>query len=70
MENIDKIIRKLEDQISFMQREISQMSEEIYTQQKEISNLRIELTHLKNKFNDIDKNNLSNLDEKLQPPHY
>tara|TARA_B110000196_G_C20780596_1_gene490868 strand:+ start:187 stop:399 length:213 start_codon:yes stop_codon:yes gene_type:complete len=70
MENIDKIIRKLEDQISFMQRETSQMSEEIYTQQKEISNLRIELTHLKNKFNDIDKNNLSNLDEELQPPHY
>ena len=34
---MEQLVKKLEEQISFMQQEISQMSEEIYTQQKEIS---------------------------------
>ena len=36
------LIKKIEEQISFMQQEILQMSDEIYSQQKEI-------THLTNK---------------------
>ena len=45
---MEHIVKKLEEQISFMQQEISQMSDEIFIQQKEISKLTIELINLKN----------------------
>ena len=68
---MEKIIKKLEEQISFMQQEISQMSDEIFIQQKEISKLTIELINLKNKLNDIDNNTgIRNLDDDTPPPHY
>ena len=68
---MEKIIKKLEEQISFMQQEISQMSDEIFIQQKEISKLTIELINLKNKLNDIENNTgIRNLDDDTPPPHY
>ena len=34
------LIKKLEEQISFLQQEVSQMSDELYSQQKEVSFLK------------------------------
>ena len=68
---MEKIVKKLEEQISFMQQEISQMSDEIFIQQKEISKLTIILVNLKNKLNDIENNiGIRNLDDDTPPPHY
>lgn len=68
---MEQIVKKLEEQISFMQQEISQMSDEIFTQQKEISKLSIELINLKNKLHDMENNTgVQNVDEEAPPPHY
>ena len=68
---MEHIVKKLEEQISFMQQEISQMSDEIFIQQKEISKLTIELINLKNKLHEIENNTgVRNLDEETPPPHY
>ena len=68
---MEQIVKKLEEQISFMQQEISQMSDEIFTQQKEISKLSIELINLKNKLHDMENNTgIQNADEEAPPPHY
>ena len=65
------LIKKIEEQISFMQQEISQMSDEIFIHQKEISKLTIILVNLKNKLNDIENNiGIRNLDDDTPPPHY
>jgi len=67
---MEKTIKKLEEQISFMQKEISEMSDEIFTQQKEISKLNIILINIKNKIDHIEGNSgMRNLDEEI-PPHY
>ena len=39
---MEKIIKKLEEQITFLQQEVSQMNGELYYQQKEIKNLKKE----------------------------
>ena len=68
---MEKIIKKLEEQIAFLQNEISQMSDEIFIQQKEISKLTIELVNLKNKLSDVENNTgIRNLDDDTPPPHY
>ena len=68
---MEKIIRKLEEQISFMQLEIVQMSDEIYTQQKEIIQLTNEMIKIKEKLADIENNSgINNSDVESPPPHY
>ena len=37
---MEDLVKKLEEQISFLQNEISQMSDEVYSQQKEVSVLK------------------------------
>ena len=37
---MENLVKKLEEQISFLQNEISQMSDELYSQQKEVSVLK------------------------------
>ena len=65
------IVKKLEEQISFIQQEMHQMSDEIFTQQKEISKLTTELINLKNKLHDIENNiGIQNSSEEVPPPHY
>ena len=39
------LIKKLEEQIAFVQHEISKMSDELYSQQKEVSVLKNQLVH-------------------------
>ena len=68
---MDIIIKKLEEQISFLQNEVNQMSDEIFIQQKEIIKLNNELINLKNKINIIDENTKNlNSDDDIPPPHY
>ena len=68
---MDKINKKLEEQISFLQNEVNQMSDEIFTQQKEILKLNNELINLKNKIDIIEANTENlNLDDDVPPPHY
>ena len=38
---MEDLVKKLEEQISFLQNEISQMSDELYSQQKEVSVLSL-----------------------------
>ena len=38
--HMENSVKKLEEQIAFLQQEISQMSNELYSQQKEIKNLK------------------------------
>ena len=37
---MENLVKKLEEQITFLQQEMSQMSNELYSQQKEIMNLK------------------------------
>ena len=37
---MENLLKKLEEQIAFLQHEISQMSNELYSQQKEINKLK------------------------------
>ena len=37
---MENLVKKLEEQITFLQQEMSQMSNELYFQQKEIMNLK------------------------------
>ena len=68
---MEHIVKKLEEQISFIQQEMHQMSDEIFTQQKEISKLTTELIILKNKLHDIENNiGIQNSNEEVPPPHY
>ena len=53
---MDIIIKKLEEQISFLQNEVNQMSDEIFTQQKEILDLKKEILLLKEKIDSIETN--------------
>ena len=43
---METIVKKLEEQISFLQNEVNQMSDEIFTQQKEILKLNNELINI------------------------
>ena len=42
---MENLIKKLEEQVTFLQHEISQRSDELYYQQKEIVILKKELTN-------------------------
>jgi len=69
---MENLVKKLEEQISFLQHEISQMSEELYSQQKEIKILKQEISKLLIKrINELDSGVESNVikDDK-KPPHY
>ena len=68
---MDIIIKKLEEQISFLQNEVNQMSDEIFTQQKEILGLKKEILLLKEKIDSIETNveNENSLKDSV-PPHY
>ena len=68
---MEKIIKKLEEQITFMQQEIAQLSDEIYTQQKEITQLTREAEKLKDKLYNIeDDKGIKDLNDENPPPHY
>ena len=68
---METIVKKLEEQISFLQNEVNQMSDKIFTQQKEILKLNNELINLKNKIDIIEANKENlNLDDDVPPPHY
>ena len=45
---MENIVKKLEEQVAFLQHEISQMSDELYSQQKEITELKKEISNFKN----------------------
>ena len=68
---MERIIKKLEEQISFMQQEILEMSDEIFAQQKEITKLTVDLLNLRNKIHDVENNTgIRNVNEETPPPHY
>ena len=65
------LVKKLEEQISFLQHEISQMSEELYSQQKEIKILKQAILNLNKRINELesgDDASMVMIDKK--PPHY
>jgi SlyX protein len=68
---MENLVKKLEEQISFLQHEISQMSEELYSQQKEIKILKQEILNFNKRINELDSGVESNVikDDK-KPPHY
>ena len=62
---------KIQEQISFLQKDISQMSDELFEQQKDIKNLNIEIINLKKKLQEINNDTgIQNLDREEKPPHY
>ena len=68
---MENLIKKLEEQISFLQQEIIQMSDELYSQQKEISVLKIEILHFKKRIDELDNGIESDISkEDKKPPHY
>ena len=68
---MEKIIKKLEEQITFLQHEISQMNDELYSQQKEIIQLKNEITDVKKRIDVLDfENELDIVKENKKPPHY
>jgi SlyX protein len=65
------LVKKLEEQTTFLQHEISQMSEELYAQQKEISVLKKQILNFEKKINDLENSNETGLVmEDKKPPHY
>ncbi|MDB9799860.1 SlyX family protein [Candidatus Pelagibacter sp.] len=65
------LVKKLEEQISFLQHEISQMSEELYSQQKEIKILKQAILNLNKRINELDSGAESNvIKDDQKPPHY
>ena len=68
---MENLVKKLEEQITFLQHEISQMSDELYSQQKEISVLKIQISNFEKRINDIENGNETDMTiiEK-KPPHY
>ena len=68
---MENLVKKLEEQISFLQHEISQMSEELYSKQKKIKILTQEISNFNKRINELDSGVESNVikDDK-KPPHY
>ena len=65
------LIKKLEEQITFLQHESSQISSELYSQQKEIMYLKKEILNLNKKIEELDNGIESNIiKEDKKPPHY
>ena len=69
---MENLVKKLEEQITFLQQEISQIiSSELYSQQKEIKFLKNEIKNLNKRIEDMDGEIVSNIDkEDKKPPHY
>tara|TARA_B100000795_G_scaffold254006_1_gene224577 strand:+ start:524 stop:730 length:207 start_codon:yes stop_codon:yes gene_type:complete len=68
---MENLIKKLEEQVAFLQHEISQISDELYSQQKEISTMKKEVLIFERRINDLENGNetISVLVDK-KPPHY
>mgnify|MGYP006108393663 FL=1 len=68
---MENLVKKLEEQISFLQHEIGQMSEELYLQQKEIKILKQEILNFNKRINELDSGTESNtIKSDQKPPHY
>ena len=68
---MNNVIKKLEEQITFLQQEISQMSSELFSQQKEITCLKKEISNFNKKIDELNNGieaSINKDDEK--PPHY
>ena len=68
---MESIIKKLEEQIAFLQHEISQMSDEVYSQQKEVSALKKQIINFEKRVNELENGEdtgMVMIDKK--PPHY
>ena len=61
---MDNSIKKLEEQIAFLQYEVSQISDELHSQQQEVLVLKKKINELEN----IDESTILMKDKK--PPHY
>jgi len=68
---MQNLVKKLEEQITFLQQEISQIGKELYSQQKDINDLKNENKNLNKRIEDMDGEIVSNIDkEDEKPPHY
>ncbi|MDA7755878.1 SlyX family protein [Candidatus Pelagibacter sp.] len=68
---MENLIKKLEEQVAFLQHETSQMSDELYSQQKEISVLKKQILNFEKKINDLENGNGPGMSiEDKKPPHY
>ena len=68
---MNNVIKKLEEQITFLQQEISQMSTELYSQQKEIKTLKKEILNFNKRIEELDGGMASGIvKEDKKPPHY
>jgi|TARA_B110000037_G_scaffold153928_1_gene173665 SlyX protein len=65
------LIKKLEEQVAFLQHENSQMSDELYSQQKEVSVLKNKISNFEKRINDLENDNeTAMVMEDKKPPHY
>lgn len=65
------LIKKLEEQIAFLQHEVSQISDELYSQQKEVTILKKKILNFEKRINELessDEADMGLVDKK--PPHY
>ena len=68
---MENLIKRLEEQIAFLQHEISQISDELYSQQKEVSILKKQILKKKKKIIDLENGNDTDITmEDEKPPHY
>ena len=68
---MENLVKKLEEQITFLQHEISQMSGELYSQQKEVSVLKKQILNFEKRINDLENGNETGMVmEDKKPPHY
>ena len=58
---MENLVKKLEEQITFLQQEMSQMSSELYSQQKEIMNLKKEILNLNKKIEELDSDDAADI---------
>jgi SlyX protein len=65
------LIKKLEEQIAFLQHEVSQISDELYSQQKEVTVLKKKILNFEKRINELESSDdvgMVMIDKK--PPHY
>tara|TARA_B100000780_G_C20909849_1_gene362262 strand:+ start:401 stop:631 length:231 start_codon:yes stop_codon:yes gene_type:complete len=68
---MQNLIKKLEEQIAFLQHEISQISDELYSQQKEVTFLKKKILVFEQRFYDLEnENEIGMVMENKKPPHY
>ena len=68
---MENLVKKLEEQVTFLQQDITQMSDELYFQQKEIKELKEIILNLNKKIEEMDGEFVSGiLKEVKKPPHY